>query len=185
VKTGDVEWSEEVYKIFRLDPKEFIPQIDSIQALSPWPEDHQRDQELIKRATENHAPGSYEQRFLRPDKTIGYYYSTFQGNYDAQGELTSIIGTVMDITELKQAEIQRQTALEEVHLLNIELEKKVAERTKELRDSQLALLNLVDDLNQSAKNTDLINRKLEETKQRACGVQLFRLPRLARSAEKH
>ncbi len=163
VKTGDVEWSEEVYKIFRLDPKEFIPQIDSIQALSPWPEDHQRDQELIKRATENHAPGSYEQRFLRPDKTIGYYYSTFQGNYDAQGELTSIIGTVMDITELKQAEIQRQTALEEVHLLNIELEKKVAERTKELRDSQLALLNLVDDLNQSAKNTDLINRKLEET----------------------
>ena len=163
VKTGDVEWSEEVYKIFRLDPKEFTPHIDSIQALSPWPEDHQRDKELIKRATENYDPGSYEQRFLRPDKTIGYYYSTFHGNYDAQGELTSIIGTVMDITELKQAEIQRQTALKEVHLLNIELEKKVAERTSDLHNTQLALLNLVDDLNQSVKSTALASRKLEET----------------------
>ncbi|MFX0070006.1 MAG: PAS domain S-box protein, partial [Candidatus Hermodarchaeota archaeon] len=41
VKTGEVKWSEEVYNIFRLDPKEFTPQIDSILALSPWPEDHQ------------------------------------------------------------------------------------------------------------------------------------------------
>jgi PAS domain S-box-containing protein len=104
VKTGEVEWSEEVFKIFCLDPKEFTPQIDSILALSPWPEDHQRDQELINRAVETHTPGSYEQKFLRPDKSIGHYYSTFQGNYDEKGDLISIIGTVLDITERKLAE---------------------------------------------------------------------------------
>jgi PAS domain S-box-containing protein len=104
VKTGDVEWSEEVYKIFRLDPKEFTPHIDSILALSPWPEDHQRDKEIINRAMENHSPGFYEQKFLLPDKSIGYYYSTFQGNYDVKGELISIAGTVLDITERKIAE---------------------------------------------------------------------------------
>jgi PAS domain S-box-containing protein len=104
VKTGEVEWSEEVFKIFCLDPKAFTPQIDSILALSPWPEDHQRDQELINRAIETHSPGSYEQKFLRPDKSIGHYYSTFQGNYDEKGELISIVGTVLDITERKLAE---------------------------------------------------------------------------------
>jgi PAS domain S-box-containing protein len=104
VKTGEVEWSEEVFKIFCLDPKAFTPQIDSILALSPWPEDHQRDQELINRAIETHSPGSYEQKFLRPDKSIGHYYSTFQGNYDEKGDLISIVGTVLDITERKQAE---------------------------------------------------------------------------------
>ncbi|OGU26771.1 MAG: hypothetical protein A2X66_05905 [Ignavibacteria bacterium GWA2_54_16] len=67
VKTGDVVWSDEVYKIFCLDPKTFTPQIDSILALSPWPEDNHRDQELIKRAIETRSPGAYEQKFLRPD----------------------------------------------------------------------------------------------------------------------
>ena len=104
IKTGNVQWSDEVFKIFHLDPKGFTPQIDSILALSPWPEYHQRDQELIKRATETHVPGSYEQKFLRPDNSIGYYYSDFQGEYDDSGKLVSIIGTVLDITQRKIAE---------------------------------------------------------------------------------
>jgi PAS domain S-box-containing protein len=104
LKTGAVNWSDEVFKIFQLNPQKFTPQIDSILALSPWTEDHQRNQELIKRATDSHQPGSYEQKFLRPDKSIGYYYSNFQGNYDADGNLISIIGTILDITARKQAE---------------------------------------------------------------------------------
>ncbi|MDQ7786244.1 MAG: PAS domain S-box protein [Thermodesulfovibrionales bacterium] len=104
VRTGDVEWSKEVFKIFHLDPNRFTPQIDSILALSPWPEDHERDKELIRRAMENHDMGVYEQRFLRPDGSIGYYHSTFQGNYDDRDNLIFIVGTVMDITERKLAE---------------------------------------------------------------------------------
>ncbi len=105
VKTGEVEWSEVVFDIFRLDPKTFHPRIDSILALSPWPEDHQRDLELIHKAMESREMGSYEQRFLRPDGSIGYYHSTFQGKYDADGVLISLVGTVMDITERKHAEL--------------------------------------------------------------------------------
>ena len=114
VKTGQVNWSEEVYKIFCLDPNEFTPQIDSILALSPWPEDHQRNQELINRAIESHGPGYYEQKFLRPDQSIGHYYSTFQGNYDEYGDLISIVGTVLDVTERKKAE---EVIFNERHML--------------------------------------------------------------------
>jgi len=104
IKTGRVEWSEEVFKIFRLDPNLFTPEIDSILALSPWPDDRERDKELIRRAMESREKGSYEQRFLRPDKSIGYYISSFQGKYDDDGNLICIVGTVQDITERKQAE---------------------------------------------------------------------------------
>jgi two-component system cell cycle sensor histidine kinase/response regulator CckA len=104
VKTGDVTWSEEVYKIFQLDAKEFTPRIDSIIELSPWSGDRERDQDLIRKAMESHEKGAYEQRFLRPDKSIGYYYSTFQGKYDEDGNLLTIVGTVLDITERKKTE---------------------------------------------------------------------------------
>jgi PAS domain S-box-containing protein len=128
VKTGNVEWSEEVYKIFRLDPKAFSPNINSILDLSPWPEDHQRDKELIARAVETHSPGVYEQRFLRPDGNIGHYSSTFQGNYDEKGDLVSIAGSVMDITERKGAE-------DKIKKLNEDLERKIEERTSELQET--------------------------------------------------
>jgi signal transduction histidine kinase len=53
---------------------------------------------------ETHRPGNYEQKFLRPDQSIGHYYSTFQGVYDQNGDLISIVGTILDITERKQAD---------------------------------------------------------------------------------
>jgi len=118
IKTGAVEWSEEVYKIFRLRPEEFTPQIDSIQALSPWPEDHQRDQELIRRAMQSRQQGAFEQRFLYPDGSTGYYHSTFQGIYDAEGNLTAIKGTVQDITERKRAEEALTERVQQMNVLN-------------------------------------------------------------------
>ena len=104
VKTGHVEWSDQVYTIFRLDPATFTPCIDSILAFSPWPEDCERDKELIRKAGESHEKGSYEQKILRQDKSVGFYQSTFQGRYDDQGELVSIVGTILDITERKRTE---------------------------------------------------------------------------------
>ncbi len=104
LKSGKVEWSDEVYRIFRLDPASFTPTIDSILELSPWPEDHVRDKLLVQTAMSSREKGSYEQKFLRPDKSIGYYHSTFQGKYSEDGELHAIVGTIMDITERKKAE---------------------------------------------------------------------------------
>ncbi len=104
IKTGAVEWSEEVFRIFEQDPNEFTPQINSIMDLSPWPEENNRHMEIMERALETREQGVYEQKFLRPDGSIGYYMSTFQGFYDEEGTLTKMKGTVQDITARKEAE---------------------------------------------------------------------------------
>ena len=108
VLTGDVQWSVEVFRIFHLDPKEFRPQIDSIMALSPWPDSHERHKELMQRAMVSREPGSFEQKFLRPDGTIGYYLSTFRGVYNEDGDVIAMEGTVQDITDRKKADKERQ-----------------------------------------------------------------------------
>ncbi|HPS21016.1 MAG TPA: ATP-binding protein [Candidatus Omnitrophota bacterium] len=118
IKTGNVEWSEEVFRIFRRDPAKFVPNIDSILELSPWPEDHNRGKELIQRAMDSHEKGEYEQRFIRPDNSIGYYFSTFQGKYDEDGNLVVMIGTVQDITERKQTEEKLKEAKKTLEQIN-------------------------------------------------------------------
>ncbi|MFO7568588.1 MAG: PAS domain S-box protein [Smithellaceae bacterium] len=65
-----------------------------------------------------------------------------------------VISTVWDVTAHKDAE-------EEIRRLNEQLEQKVAQRTRELHDSQLALLNIVDDLNESAQRIASANAALE------------------------
>ncbi len=104
IKTGDCKWSDEVYKIFRQNPATFIPNINSIMELSPWPEDRERDQEVLNRAIASKEQGEFEQWFLRPDGSTGYYFSTFKGIYDEQGNIIAIKGTVQDITERKISE---------------------------------------------------------------------------------
>lgn len=103
IRTGEVEWSDEIYRIFGLDPERFTPQIDSILALSP-PEERGRGRELVALAMETREPLSYEQHFYRPDGTLGVYVSTCAGRYDDDGNLLRMVGVAHDITERKRVE---------------------------------------------------------------------------------
>jgi len=99
LETGNVDWSDEVYSLFGLSPKTYTPNIKSIMEKSPWPEEQSRDQELIERCQRSRQPGIYDQKFLRPDHSVGYYSSTYQGVYDDNGKLTAIVGSIIDTTE--------------------------------------------------------------------------------------
>jgi PAS domain S-box-containing protein len=122
VRTGEVEWSDEVYRIFGLDPEQFTPQIDSILALSP-PEERGRGQELVALAMETREACSYEQHFYRPDGTLGTYISTCAGRYDDDGNLVRMMGVAHDITERKQAEEERESLIQQLEAQNAELER--------------------------------------------------------------
>jgi PAS domain S-box-containing protein len=116
IATGNVEWSDEVFRIFGLDPGTFSPTIGSILARSPWSEEQERGRELVRKAMESHEPGVYEQRFLRPDNSIGYYYSTYQGRYDEKGNLTALVGTILDITGRKNVEEELRASEERLRV---------------------------------------------------------------------
>jgi PAS domain S-box-containing protein len=111
LKSDDVQWSDGVYSIFGVDPSTFKPTINSILERSPWPEDHKRDLELIKKARKSRETGTYRQKFLKSDGSTGYYDSTFQGVYHENEELIAIKGVVQDVTKQTQTEEKLQHQL--------------------------------------------------------------------------
>ncbi len=80
-----------------------------------------------------------EYRIKRPDGTIRWIHDTGFPIKDKNNVIERIVGVARDVTAKKEAE-------ETIKELNSDLEKKVEERTEELRKSNLDLLDAVENL---------------------------------------
>ncbi len=103
IEAGEVEWSDEVYRIFGLKKDEFQPRIDSVMNRFHT-DDRELHEALIQRAIENRNQYSFEARILLSDGSTRILLSTSEGYFDKSDNLVKISGTVQDITELKKAE---------------------------------------------------------------------------------
>ncbi len=103
VDSGEVEWGDEVYRIFGVDRETFSPNIDRVMSLF-HPEDRQKNIAVIENASR--APGgfTFTARIVRPDGDIRQVISAAAGHFDPEGTLERVSGTVQDITEQKRAE---------------------------------------------------------------------------------
>lgn len=139
---GTYEWdmvkdeaffSDRIYEIFGIAKKENIEYSDILHAIYP------EDDPIRRKAIEDAAvKGSmeYEVRILWPDKTIHWIKNTGVVLFDEQKKPLRMYGAVMDITEQK--------------LRAEELERKVAERTHELKETITDLARSNSDLEQFA-----------------------------------
>ena len=127
LNSGDVQWSEEMYRIFGQDPASFRTTRDTIHALL-----HPDDRDAVIRAADlsyaTDAPFNIDHRVVRPDGTVRHVNSQGKVIRDRPGTPQRFIGTMLDITQRKLAE-------EELRRLNETLEQRVAERTGELRQA--------------------------------------------------
>lgn len=137
VASGAVEWSDEVYRIFDLDPDTFHPQIDSVMSRF-HPEDRLMHEEVLRQAIDKREQYSFEARILHPDGMQRYIFSTSEGRFDAKGSLIQVSGIVQDITERKQT-------VEELERHQQHLEDLVEERTWQL-DQRVKELNCLFDM---------------------------------------
>lgn len=97
-----------------------------------------------------------EYELVRKDGTTFYGETMATVMWNPDGKISGYICTTRDTTERRREE-------EKIRLLNAKLEQKVNERTSDLHSSQLALLNIVEDLNTSNKSVSVINESLDAT----------------------
>ncbi|MDA0672795.1 MAG: PAS domain-containing protein [Cyanobacteria bacterium] len=121
VATEDIFWSEEVYRIFGLDPALGPPSYEELIALY-HPEDQIIHREKVATAIQTAQPYDLELRARRPNGESVYVQARGEPIVDADGHLVQLIGTVLDITERKRTEVQLRRTTAQLQASNQELE---------------------------------------------------------------
>ncbi len=112
-RDGTLYWSEEIYRIYGYNPQEVRPTWEQFLR-RVHPEDRpQIEQRAKMEATGREWTNSHgDFRIVLPDGTLKYLHSVAHPFRDGSGEITEIIGTVVDVTEHTRLtqELERQQA---------------------------------------------------------------------------
>ncbi|HEX2830426.1 MAG TPA: CHASE domain-containing protein [Burkholderiales bacterium] len=134
---GRIVWSEELFHIHGVDPGTFAPTYESTMALV-HPEDRSSWARALERALASGAPFSSEFRIVRPDRSVRHLRSLGEVMHDGGGTVTSMLWSVLDITEQKRTEDALRASAEQLTALSRRLvEVQEAERrqlSRELHD---------------------------------------------------
>ena len=103
IATGDVYWSNEVYRIFGLTPHEIVPARWSFLNYV-HPDDRENVKQAVAAALEENRQYSIDIRVMRPDGTVSIVHTQGKAYQDEAGKPVMMLGNVQDITERKKME---------------------------------------------------------------------------------
>jgi len=148
LQTGTGWWSDELFRILGLSRQEGEPTFDDYLS-HVHPEDLERVKAETSRASERAGIYRQDYRIIRPSGEIRTVYNQVRTFIDESGTPIQWVGTVLDITERKQAEVEIQRAHTQLLALNRHLiQTQEQERRRiglELHDQlgqELALLSI-------------------------------------------
>ena len=102
-------WSEELFRIFKLDPRRGIPDYDETRRLV-HPDDLETVSATCLQGFRDKAEFSQTYRLLLRDGTVKHLHAVWHPIVDETGEVAEYVGTAADVTEREQAEQNRKRA---------------------------------------------------------------------------
>jgi PAS domain S-box-containing protein len=99
--------SEEMFRIFGLDPRESLPTRKNFRQRI-HPEDRDWVDKRWEKSLRERVDSFDEFRVLMPDGTVRHINSSAHPVLDEDGELIEFVGTAVDVTERKRAELDRR-----------------------------------------------------------------------------
>lgn len=111
VPGGEATWSDETFRITGRDVALGVPSADEYVLQMVHPDDRERVLAAVDESIKNKTRLSTEYRLVMPDGSIKYIQSVGQPKTNSAGEVDYFIGTILDITQRKQAEQERERQL--------------------------------------------------------------------------
>ncbi len=109
VAPGTLLWSDEIYRIFGVAAADFTPTYENFLTLV-----HPQDRDILRRAVtealDGGTPYSLDHRIIRPDGELRIVHEEGEIVQGPDGKPRRMLGTVLDITDLRQSEEQLSVA---------------------------------------------------------------------------
>jgi len=122
--TNQVTWSDELCRLFEIAPEVIREGRDQVQAALVariHPDDRARYEDAMAQSVSHNARYDVDYRIRWSDGSERYLHSQGGPTLDAAGNLVRLSGTVMDITERKQAEESAKRYTAEIAAANEEI----------------------------------------------------------------
>jgi two-component system cell cycle sensor histidine kinase PleC len=98
VGSNDIQWSDEIYKIFGVNRADFIPTLDAVNRVT-----HRRDVgrllQAFQRAIIEQNNYEMEFRIVRPDGEVRYIRCEGRCEHDENRDVVALFGIMQDVTE--------------------------------------------------------------------------------------
>jgi PAS domain S-box-containing protein len=119
LRTNELHWSDEVYRIFGLDPHQFektyVAFLNYVH-----PDDREYVKEAINEALKGRSQYGIEHRILLQDDTVKIVHEQGEVSFNG-GEPVRMVGTIQDITDRKHAEEELRSSRERLRSLSAHL----------------------------------------------------------------
>jgi PAS domain S-box-containing protein len=121
IQTGEIEWSDEIYSIYKLDKDSYVPTLDSF-ANYVHPDDRELMNNVMDQIISERKSLNFSFRIILDDGSELTLDTIAEiTHYDENGNPLIVTGVNYDITERKKAEEIKQALLEKEEKLTTEL----------------------------------------------------------------
>ncbi len=120
LKTNQITWSDELYRIFGHEPGSLSIQLDIIRKVI-HPEDLEKHDQILHTAIQTNYYEPAEYRLRHPDGSSHYINADGTVEVDENGIAIRLIGVCQDITRQKQIEFEQERLIAELEVGNEEL----------------------------------------------------------------
>ncbi|MBC8770580.1 PAS domain S-box protein [Arenibacter sp. BSSL-BM3] len=105
VLANKIEWSDELYRIYGLNPQEFVADYDNYLKCV-HEADRKEVNDIVQKAFEDQKPFHFVHRIILPDGTLRILDSSGKVFVNEKGETVKMSGTAQDVTEQKKYEAE-------------------------------------------------------------------------------
>ena len=110
VGTDTINWSDELFRLYGLEPQSFVISYDTFLPLI-HPDDRAMVDGIVRGAFETRQPFAFDYRILWPDGSLRWLHGRGDVVVDDDGRVVRMVGSSQDITNRKQTESElRQQA---------------------------------------------------------------------------
>ncbi|MBN4051755.1 response regulator [Parvibaculum lavamentivorans] len=152
-KTGNISWSDELYRIYQLDPLTVSPDASLLRAMIA-PDQAEHVVSVATSALTKGIPYEIDYQIIVGSDQVKHVRACGEPKLNSDGEITKFTGTVQDFSELRKIQRELVDAKEQAEQASASKSEFLAMISHEIRTPMNGVLGTLGVLNQSVLNNE-------------------------------